>query len=410
MYDYHLEELMNDVLQQLSHLDFADNTIKKTEYCFTRMKAYAMEQAIFEYSSDVFDLFILDLEKQCAANLLHHKTLSKFKQSIFYLEQVFKGLPLAWRVRYPDHRPLTNLYATSITGYQKHTLDQLSSSTIYRNIGIGKMIFRFAESLNLYNFDDWTLTFLNSFLAHMIETRPQSTRSNLTSLRSIFSYLMTQKYLDASFLNALNFHTPDQRNTVNTFTMEEVSKILSVIDRTTTFGKRNYAMILLAIYTGMRGIDIVNLKLMDIHWKQQTISFIQSKTKNPTQLPLHPKVGNAISDYILHARPKTKSPHIFIRSKAPYSKVSDAGKINTAFREYRELAFPEKFHNYGLHTMRKSLATLLLEKETPYALISEILGHHKLESTMVYLSADEQHLKSCCLPMADFPCRCEEWL
>lgn len=107
------------------------------------------------------------------------------------------------------------------------------------------------------------------------------------------------------------------------------------------------------------------MKLTDINWEPLTITFIQSKTGKSLQLPLHINVGNTISDYILNARPKTDSPYVFIRTLAPHSKLSDFGKITTAFRKYRELAFPNQFHNYGIHSIRNSLATSLLNKETP---------------------------------------------
>lgn len=81
-------------------------------------------------------------------------------------------------------------------------------------------------------------------------------------------------------------------------------------------------MLLLALRTGLRSVDIINLKLEDIHWKCNTIQIVQEKTGTPLILPLLTEVGNAIADYILNGRPPSQQPYIFLRSQAPYQKLS----------------------------------------------------------------------------------------
>ena len=56
---------------------------------------------------------------------------------------------------------------------------------------------------------------------------------------------------------------------------------------------------------------------------------------------------------------------------------------------------PEK--NHGLHTLRHSLATELMRKDTPIPVIAEILGHKSIETTMKYLRADIEELRYCTL-------------
>jgi len=56
---------------------------------------------------------------------------------------------------------------------------------------------------------------------------------------------------------------------------------------------------------------------------------------------------------------------------------------------------PEK--NHGLHSLRHTLASELLRNEIPLPVISEILGHRSLNSTMQYLRADSEQLRYCTL-------------
>jgi integrase len=81
-------------------------------------------------------------------------------------------------------------------------------------------------------------------------------------------------------------------------------------------------MFLLALRTGLRSIDIINLKLSDIKWKTNVIEIVQEKTGMPLVLPLLSDVGNAIADYILNGRPYSQLPHIFLQTQAPYQSLA----------------------------------------------------------------------------------------
>ena len=62
------------------------------------------------------------------------------------------------------------------------------------------------------------------------------------------------------------------------YTSEEIKKIVSSVDRSTTTGKRNYSIILLATMLGLRASDIANLKFENILWEDNAIRLIQHKT------------------------------------------------------------------------------------------------------------------------------------
>jgi len=74
---------------------------------------------------------------------------------------------------------------------------------------------------------------------------------------------------------------PKRRKIYPGFSNAEKLAILESADRATVKGKRNYSMMLLAANTGLRAIDIANLKLTDIDWRNCEIKIIQSKTGTP---------------------------------------------------------------------------------------------------------------------------------
>ena len=93
---------------------------------------------------------------------------------------------------------------------------------------------------------------------------------------------------------------------------------------------REPRIFLLAVRTGMRASDISGLKLSDICWTEKTIRVVQKKTKVTLLLPLPIDAGNAIADYILHSRPRTDNPYVFVRkSLCPAETVQNFLKYAT---------------------------------------------------------------------------------
>jgi integrase len=107
------------------------------------------------------------------------------------------------------------------------------------------------------------------------------------------------------------------------FEKATVEKLLESVNRSTTLGRRDYAMLLLAARYGLRSSDIRKLRLDDIHWREQRIVLIQSKTQQRLELPLLADVDEALTAYLQHARPSCKAREIFLRHKRPIAPFSN---------------------------------------------------------------------------------------
>ena len=98
-------------------------------------------------------------------------------------------------------------------------------------------------------------------------------------------------------------------------TKEERERIDSLLEGPGDHGqlsKRDRAMFTLLYYTGIRGGDLANMRLLDIDRNQDQITIMQGKTGHVNTLPLLAVVGNNILDYIVNERPKTKSDYLFL--------------------------------------------------------------------------------------------------
>ena len=164
---------------------------------------------------------------------------------------------------------------------------------------------------------------------------------------------------------------------------------------------RNYAMMLLALRLGVRRSDIHNMKLTDIDWKNDSISFIQQKTKTPITLPLLPDVGNALMDYILNCRPQGSGDAVFIRYYAPHQALTLNANI---IEKCLDNVNPEDYPQRGYHILRRTCATKMLESNVPRSVISASLGQVDPDSVNVYLSADEKNMRKCALSLIGIEC------
>ena len=179
------------------------------------------------------------------------------------------------------------------------------------------------------------------------------------------------------------------------WTTDELKKLIAAIDRGSPKGKRDYAIILLACCLGMRCTDIKHLKMENFKWEEKKLIFIQSKTRTSIVLPLTSEVGWAVIDYLKYGRPKIESPYIFVKHMAPFGPFAEDDHLTQLIKSYMELAhLPTLKKRRGMHSLRHTMASMLLEKDTPLTVISDILGHMDTDSTAVYLKVDIKNLKN----------------
>lgn len=187
------------------------------------------------------------------------------------------------------------------------------------------------------------------------------------------------------------------------YTADEVSKILSAIDRGNALGKRNYAMILLGARYGLRISDIISLKLSELDFENNCISITQQKTGKSLVLDMLPDVGWALIDYLKNGRPDTECPNVFLRHTHPYTEFSSSNNMQYILRQYATSAGIWKVgteKRCSFHMLRYSLASDLIQQGVSLTTISGILGHSELNVTTLYTRLDVPQLKACALEVS----------
>jgi integrase len=239
-----------------------------------------------------------------------------------------------------------------------------------------------------------------AFVASQVHLQPKSLALLVSNLRSFLRYLC-QAGSGASDLSAVLPPIRVRRDAriPSIWRREDVTALLAAVDRSSPKGKRDYAILLLACRLGLRVSDIRRLHLEQLRWDEARIELQQAKTGHPLSLPLSEEVGSALIDYLRSARPATTYREVFLRVAAPFEPFGHDDNLYhliTFYRRRAGIALPLPCRR-GLHSLRHTLATQLLEAETPFELIAAILGHQTLESAQLYTKVDIRALRGVAL-------------
>ncbi len=167
---------------------------------------------------------------------------------------------------------------------------------------------------------------------------------------------------------------------------------------------RDRAIGTLLFFTGIRGCDLLSMKLSDIDWEKEEIYIIQQKTGVRLTLPMPAAVGNAIYDYLTMERPLSEEAYIFLCRAKPYGPLSRGSVWEAVSKVYRAAGVRQgEGERQGTHLFRHHVASALAGNGIARPVISETLGHTAPKSLDCYLSADIQHLREYALSIEPFP-------
>ncbi|MFB5198604.1 site-specific integrase [Neobacillus sp. KR4-4] len=398
-----IEELVSNVLSELERLNYAYNTICGHRAFYKRVISFAKARGEIFFSEALGKDF-LEETYNCPVN--------------YYQEAMPKGLkgPIR-RIRVLGDYQLHGVFIRRIVkkpGYVKPP--QFESELIayemeceineYSKRGLRTRMQRlfffidYLDSRNVQKSNDITAKIISDYVKTIYKYHEKSIASILTALRVYLRFLYVNQYTDED----LSLKVPKQSKyyyppVPSVWNKDDVIRMLKSIDRGNPTGKRDYAILLLVAKLGIRVGDIKSLKLSDLNWQSKTIEIKQNKTKNIASYPILNDIGWALIDYIKNGRPISKSPFVFIRMNAPFEAFGRDANLHNIITKYTRLSgikVPDG-KRQGLHSLRHTLASTLLEQGTPLPVISEILGHFNSKSTNVYLHTGMDGLRKCAI-------------
>jgi site-specific recombinase XerD len=162
----------------------------------------------------------------------------------------------------------------------------------------------------------------------------------------------------------------------------EVEQVLAGIDRRTSCGKRDYAMLLLLATYGLRACEVAALTLDDIDWRNDRIKIRERKAGNSTAYPLSSVAGAAIVDYLKNGRQASPERQVFLRAMAPPVPITSAAISCRAIHYLHKAGIDVP--RPGSHTFRHSCVQRLVNSDFTLKQIGDFVGHRNASSTQIY--------------------------
>ena len=276
-----------------------------------------------------------------------------------------RGLSMATRINY---RPFIQRFLSAQFGDKPVRFDDLNANDVVR--------------------------FIRNQAQHL---KPKRAGLMVSALRSFFRYLRHRGDITTDLAACVPAIANWQFSALPKFLQpHQVQRVLSQCDRTTSRGRRDYAILLLLARLGLRACEIVALTLDDIHWEAGEIS-IQGKGNRLALLPLPPDVGQAIAAYLKNDRPACSTRRVFIRMKAPRRGFANSIAVSTIVARTLKRAGIDSPH-MGAHLFRHTLATQMLRQGAALAHIALLLRHRSLNTTTLYAKVDLVSLRTLAQP------------
>ncbi len=264
----------------------------------------------------------------------------------------------------------------------------------------------YLESLGISSWQDalkqMNSSSIDAYLFVRFKTLKCTSRCTVASpLRTFFRYLHVTRQLPDNYAYLVpTIRQYKLASIPKSLAWSDIQKVLLTIDRSTSAGRRDYAMMILLATYGLRRCEVTSLCFEDIDWKNSIIRVRHLKSGNYNNFPLLPEVGEAIIAYLKNGRPNSEYRQIFLSLHAPHAPL----RPGCALRERIQIAFKAtgiQTRGVGPHTFRHSFAVHLLQKGCSLKTIGDILGHRSPLSTFVYTKVHTESLREVALDIGE---------
>ncbi len=212
---------------------------------------------------------------------------------------------------------------------------------------------------------------------------------NIASLKCFYSFLVTQRLVDANPTGKL---VPDKtaQKLPQILTSKEVELLLEQPECTELKGYRDKAMLELLYATGIRVSELISLNVTDLNLSAAVVRCVSHDKER--FIPLYSAAIKALSEYLEFVRPQMiahdDEQSLFVNVNGERMSRQGFWKI---IKSYQAKAHIEK--DITPHTLRHSFAAHLLENGADLRSIQEMLGHADISSTQIYSQLVKKQLK-----------------
>lgn len=271
----------------------------------------------------------------------------------------------------------------------------LSPNTIeaYRNDLSHLEAFMMRNNLKL---EDVTLEQLHTFAASLHEygITPRSQARVLSGVRSFFRFLVLDGVVESDPTELLEWPSLPEHLPV-VLTLEEIDRIEDSIDLSKAEGARNRAIIEVLFSCGLRVSELVNMKLSDLYLEDRVL-LVRGKGNKERLVPVSAKAILDIKRWFFDRNLMKIKPgeddYVFLNRRGAH--LTRTMILIMVKRQAEEAGIKKTI---SPHTFRHSFATALLQGGADLRSIQAMLGHEKIDTTLVYTHISNEQLRKAIL-------------
>lgn len=240
---------------------------------------------------------------------------------------------------------------------------------------------------------DLDATLIGEFLQHLEDKRGNGSatrNARLAAIHSLFRYAAPRAPEHAAVISQVLAIPPRRREraVVSYLTPQETDALLTAPDRQTWHGRRDHALLLLAVQTGLRVSELTGLARQDAHLGAGPHVRCHGKGRKDRATPLTSQVVRVLKTWLAELGPAPGMPLFPTQAGGKLSRDA-AERLVTKHASAAAGSCPSiKEKNVTPHTLRHTAAMSLLRAGVDTSVIALWLGHEDAETTQVYLHAD----------------------
>ena len=292
---------------------------------YNRLLVHAKNLGTEYLTDELAELFLLDSNSPRSGEFQHKRFLDH-NRCIRFLESFLEtGEVSINKYHEPIPEIISEGLAEALSLYdQKEKASGLSQASLVKNRRPIRYLLEYMTSLGYKNLSDIQPGDTIAAIENMLEKHydPTSLVTAISGMRRFYEMFPDIQQYRLEIPSRM----PRKRSIIDVYSEEEQNKIITMLS-SPDISRRNAAICLLSFETGLRSVDICNLRLNDVDWKHSVIHIVQSKTRRPLNLPIRSSYGNAMVEYLLEERPVCSEDHVFLSVRAPYVKLNTTWHI-----------------------------------------------------------------------------------
>ena len=214
----------------------------------------------------------------------------------------------------------------------------------------------------------------------------------LVPVRGLFRWLARQNLILSNPASELDLPRREWRLPKTVLSATETEHVLESVSHHSPFWLRNRALLETFYSTGMRRIELVNLKLTDIDVERGTVLIRQGKGKRDRVVPIGERALGWIDRYLQELRAELVVPpddgYLFLNESGQRFKPDHLSQL------VRDIVDRAGIGKTGsCHLFRHTMATLMLENGADIRFIQAMLGHANILTTQIYTNVSIRKLQ-----------------